>query len=163
MESIIKRIENVTDNLLTPTREDAEEFAKSAYQMQALGFLEKTSTKIFIKFVGLKKPCWSDQKVDTYNVTLSNEKHEYSFLFHNSYINTIEGKSLKLDFYSILACLDGYCPDTLDDFLSEYGFEIKTSRDFYRARKTYSEVKKQVQNLKRLFTSEQLDQLAGIA
>lgn len=60
--------------------------------------------------------------------------------------------------YDILACLTKYDPGTLEDFCSEFGYDT----DSKKAENIYNAVKDEYQNMARLFTDEELEQLQEI-
>ncbi len=68
--------------------------------------------------------------------------------------------------YSILACLQKYDVGTMDDFIAEFGYEIKSMTDITNFLTnflpTYSAVCKEYQDLCRIFTNEQLEMLREI-
>ena len=64
----------------------------------------------------------------------------------------------KLTCYDVLACLTYYDPGSFQNFCDEYGY----SNDSIRALKTYLAVQDEWENLRRIFTSEQLEELAEI-
>jgi hypothetical protein len=60
--------------------------------------------------------------------------------------------------YSVLACLQKYDCGTLEDFCSEFGYDT----DSIRARKTYEAVRDEYLNLAKLFSDEELKEMAEI-
>lgn len=60
--------------------------------------------------------------------------------------------------YDILACLTKYDPGTFEDFCFEYGYDT----DSRRAEIIYFLCQKEYKDLSRIFTAEQLEQLAEI-
>lgn len=65
--------------------------------------------------------------------------------------------------YSILACLEKYPVDgSIDDFMHEYGYEIRSTRDFTNLLNTYNAVIQEYNDLCRIFTSEQMERLREI-
>lgn len=60
--------------------------------------------------------------------------------------------------YDILACLETYVPDTFEDFCSEFGYDD----DSISALKTYLACQKQWSNIRKIFTEEQIEELAEI-
>lgn len=65
--------------------------------------------------------------------------------------------------YSILACLQKYDVGTMDDFMSDFGYEIHSAADIINFLYTYNGVCKEYQDLCRIFTSEQMDMLREIS
>lgn len=60
--------------------------------------------------------------------------------------------------YDVLACMTHYDPGSFQNFCDEFGY----SNDSIRALKTYLAVQDEWENLRRIFTSEQLEELAEI-
>lgn len=68
-------------------------------------------------------------------------------------------KKLAPTAYSVLACLDQLYSDSFEDFCAEYGYDT----DSRTAERTYNEMLEQDRQLRRLFTLDELEQLAEIA
>ena len=64
--------------------------------------------------------------------------------------------------YSILACLQKYEVGTMNDFFHEFGYEIHNADDMFRFFNTYNACQKEYQDLCRIFTPEQMEQLREI-
>ena len=64
--------------------------------------------------------------------------------------------------YDILACLEKYDVGTIDDFVSEFGYEVRKWSDVRRIEDTYHAVVKQYHDLCRIFTPEQMEMLREI-
>lgn len=60
--------------------------------------------------------------------------------------------------YDVLACLTKYDPGTFEDFCSDYGYD----KDSRTAERIYFAVQKEYAQLARLFTPEQMEELAEI-
>ena len=60
--------------------------------------------------------------------------------------------------YNVLACLTKYDPGTFEDFCSEYGYD----EDSRTAEQIYFAVQKEYAQLTKLFTPEQMEELADI-
>ena len=60
--------------------------------------------------------------------------------------------------YDVLACMTHYDPGSFQNFCDDYGY----SNDSIRALKTYLAIQDEWENLRRIFTSEQLEELAEI-
>lgn len=60
--------------------------------------------------------------------------------------------------YDILSCLETYIPYTFEDFCSEFGYDD----DSISALKTYLACQKQWSNIRKIFTEEQIEELAKI-
>ena len=64
--------------------------------------------------------------------------------------------------YDILACLTKYDVGTMDNFLTEFGYEIKSAKDMTDFIDTYNAVVKEYRDLCRCFTPEQIEKLQEI-
>lgn len=60
--------------------------------------------------------------------------------------------------YDILACLETYVPNTFEDFCWEFGYDT----DSISAMKTYLACQKQWAKIRKIFTEEQIEELAEI-
>jgi len=140
----------------------ADKIMECEYQRQAIEFLISSGTTCDIQKIGLFTPNWGDKEVNTYKVTLENSRHKYSFTFYDSIHNTEKNKSLTRDFYSVLACLNSYCPDNFDDFCADYGYEFKNESEYIRVKGIHLDCLEQANQLRKLFTLEQLEQLNEI-
>lgn len=137
--------------------------AESEYQMQAVKFLLDTETTCDVVKLGLSSTSWNKKAmVNKYAVTLKNSKHSYTFDFFDSINNTEKNKSAKFDFYSVLACLSFTTPESFDDFCSEFGCEFKNESEYIKAKSTHLARLDQDKNLRKLFSSDELDKLQEI-
>jgi hypothetical protein len=61
--------------------------------------------------------------------------------------------------YDVLACIssDAFCPDTFEDFCSEYGYE-----DSISARRTFLRCSRFAKRLREFFSPDELEQLSEI-
>jgi hypothetical protein len=64
--------------------------------------------------------------------------------------------------YDILACLQKYDVGSMDDFMHEFGYEIKCVKDMTDFINTYNAVIEEYKNLCRIFTPEQMKKLREI-
>ena len=55
-----------------------------------------------------------------------------------------------------------YCPETIEDLIDEYGYEIKRGGDLKRVMNIYEGLKKQSDDLHRIFNEEELEALSEI-
>lgn len=140
----------------------ANKLFNDSYQTQAIQFLIDTDTKIDIEPIGKVKPPWGDKSVNSYAVTLKTPRGEYTFDYYDSIHNTEKGQSAVLDFYGILSCLDLDYSCDFDDFCANYGYDFKNEREYIKVKQAYLAVRDQDAALRRIFTSEQLEQLNEI-
>ena len=64
--------------------------------------------------------------------------------------------------YDILACLTKYHVGSMDDFMHEFGYEIKSVREMTNFINTYNAVVQEYQDLCRIFTETQMERLREI-
>jgi hypothetical protein len=64
--------------------------------------------------------------------------------------------------YDILACLTKYEVGSMDDFMHEFGYEIKCTQDMTNFINTYNGVVKEYNDVRRCFTEEQIEALCEI-
>lgn len=162
----------------------------SEYQEQALDFLKRCNAKMNISFgyIG-RNETWDNDKTkrEVYRVTITTPRGEYSFWFYDSIYNyerkinidkklrlsnairygitgrqaadlRKERKTLVPTEYDVLACLTKYEPGTFRDFCYYCGYDD----DSIKAQKIYFAVQEEYENLRRLFTPEQMDLLSEI-
>lgn len=140
----------------------AEKMLNCEYNAQAINFLLETETTCEIEFTGLSKPSWGKTRVNSYRVTLKNKKHEYTFDFYDSIKNTEDNKKATYNFYSVIACMDLNYSSNFDDFCSEFGYTFNNEREYIKAKQTYFAIVEQDENLRKLFSEEQLEKLQEI-
>lgn len=59
--------------------------------------------------------------------------------------------------YDVLACLQKYEVGDMDDFMAEFGYEIKCTKDMTNFINTYNAVVKEYNDVRRCFTEEQIE------
>lgn len=64
--------------------------------------------------------------------------------------------------YSVLACLDAQECGSFDDFCAEFGYNQQPISDYPKVMGIYAEVQRQSQELRRMFSEEELDMLRDI-
>lgn len=150
----------------------------STYTQQANDFLKATNTGLSITFSHEGKH-FEDDKEDRniYNVKLSNKKHTYCFTFGDSIYNTHKMKSAKSQSealkykptkYDILACLNVDYSRDFKDFCDNFGYEQydfdNEANDFLNesAFVIFKAVWKETENLKLLFSDDELEMLSEI-
>lgn len=162
----------------------------SEYDKQAEQFLKETNTEFKAEFLenGLYFPN-DDKTRDIYLITLKRGNREYKFRFGNSelqsgkfFIWTGKGKIATNDekevnkhrakgedvkrnkefqeptAYDVLACLTKYDPETFKDFCASYGYD----EDSRKAEKIYNAVCEEWNNIKMLYTDEEINKLREI-
>lgn len=149
------------------------------YIKQATEFLQKTHAKIKIEYVGLatNKEWKEKQKRCLYEITLTSPRGSMIFDFWDSIRNTeirtmpfdaynmqankelaAKNKSAVPSVYDVLACLQKCDPGTFENFCSDYGYD----EDSRTAERIYFAVQKEYTQLARLFTPDEMDELAEI-
>lgn len=149
------------------------------YIKQATDFLQKTHAKMKIEYVGLavNKEWKEKEKRCLYEITLTSSRGSMTFDFWDSIRNT-EIRTMPFDSYTVqankklaakkkaavpsvydvLACLQKCDPGTFEDFCSDYGYD----EDSRTAERIYFAAQKEYTQLARLFTPDEMDELAEI-
>ena len=73
-----------------------------------------------------------------------------------------EREDVKVTEYHILSSLEKYDVGSINDFISEFGYEVKKLKDMTNILNIYNAVVEQYRNLCRCFTEEQIEQLREI-
>ena len=140
-----------------------DKMLENDYQRQAIEFLYHSKTTCEIFPLGLSRPTWSDRGHNSYKVVMQNSKHKFSFTYYDSIANTEKKVSAKYDFYSVLACMTTYCPESFDEFCSDFGYEFKNESECLKVKSTHLEILAQISVLKKMFTEEELEALGEIS
>jgi hypothetical protein len=143
---------------------------RDAYNKSALDFLKDTKTLLSIDYLYKGLHFADDKQVrDIYSITLTNDKHSYRFNFGDSIANTEkDGKRNGLTPYDVLACLQEDHSEDLKDFCDNYGYDHLDEENYSgnyvnaKAQTTYHAVKLETDNLRELFTDEELEKLSEI-
>jgi len=169
--------------------EFSENTENNEYLDQALEFLKNTNSEILIKYDGYRiRDNWDNIPRDQYNVILKNQKGKYEFIFTNSIANssiiTIQNKCTTIarfsadykkwedrsnhnfkvpNAYDILACLDCMELNSVDDYIQDFGIDIKSAQDFRNAEKTFNAIQHEEISLLRMYTTEEIEQLREIS
>jgi hypothetical protein len=141
----------------------------SEYENNAREFLNKCTAELEVYYAGTStNNLWNeDQPRDMYSFIIKTPRGSMNGIFWDSINNTrkrlaIRGKPVSPDAYNILACLEKYEVGTMDDFMYEFGYEIKSAKDMANFITTYNAVVKEYQDLCRIFTPEQMEMLREI-
>lgn len=127
------------------------------YTEQAENFLQSANTTLTVKFNKYGKHFATDtESRDIYKCILKNSCHKYSFNFGQSINGTNSGEIPTA--YDILACIEKYPVYDFTEFCADYGYDL----DSRTAYKIYKSVKREWENINKLFTEEQLEQLREI-
>lgn len=76
-------------------------------------------------------------------------------------LKALQGQAIPTE-YDILACLTKYDIGSMDDFMHEFGYEIKCTQDMTNFINTYNAVVKEYNDIRRCFTEEQIEALCEI-
>lgn len=129
------------------------------YEEQAREFLDRNGLRLTIG-EGEVVEKWGFKRY-AYKCRLYNGRKVYSFTFYDSVWNFEHDKEPRE--YDILACLNGYDVGTFDEFCEEYGyFPIEDSESYKEAQEIYKACKREYEGLKRVLTSEQIEELQEI-
>lgn len=135
----------------------------SEYDQQAESFLAKFGIKFRATLSDSKPAPWRDGKGREghhYRITLSKGAQGHVvFDFWGSIADTESGKT-ELSAYDVLACIssDVNCPETFEDFCSEYG----ESADSIKALQTFRRASAFGKRLRAFFTPEEIEALSEI-
>ena len=134
----------------------------SEYVEQAKDFLKKCNAEMKIKYVGRDvNKNWDEYKGrNKYRFTIVTPLGKMKGTFWDSFYATEHGE--RPTEYDILSCLETRDVGTIDDFVEDYGYEVKKWSDVKRIERTYKAVVKQYNDLCRIFTPEQMDMLCEI-
>ena len=141
--------------------------------------MQKTYSKMKIEYVGLavNKEWKEKEKRCLYEITLTSPRGSMTFDFWDSIRNTrirtmpfdaynvqankelaAKKKAAVPSVYDVLACLQKCDPGTFENFCSDYGYD----EDSRTAIRVYLAVQNEYTQLTRLFTPEQMEELAEI-
>ncbi len=136
----------------------------SKYTEQARNFLKSANAEMKIAFIGTEvNSRWNDSEPrNKYRFTITTPKGKMEGVFWDSIYNTRKNPKEKPTEYDILACLEKYDVGTMDDFMAEFGYEIKSATDMSNFIFTYNAVQKEYRDLCRIFTEEQMEELREI-
>lgn len=135
----------------------------SEYVEQAKKFLSECGATMEINYIGKElHPNWGERRPrNKYLFVITTSLGMMADYFYDSIYNT-ERNIRNVSEYDILACLEKYDVGTIDDFVSEFGYEVHKWDDVRRIEKTYKAVVAQYRKLCEIFTSEQMEKLREI-
>lgn len=141
----------------------------SEYVKQAKDFLESCNATMDIMYLGTEvNKDWDEKRErDTYMVNIRTPKGNMQVKFWDSINNTIKNSNfrrlrIKPTAYDILSCLQKYDVGDIEDFMWEFGYEVKNRGDLKRLQDTYNAVVKEYQDICRCFTPEQIEAMQEI-
>lgn len=124
---------------------------------QVREFLTNCGATIKVEYAGLATPNWDTQEHEAYHCLIETQKGAMGVLFYASLANPQEPSE-----YDILACLQKYEVGEIEDFILDFGYEIKQKGDLKKIQDTYNAVVREYQDVCRCFTPEQIEQLQEI-
>lgn len=133
---------------------------RTDYQNQARQFLNNCSATMSIAYVGKAKPDWDNKNHNMYTCIIKTQRGQMTVNFYDSIANTMNGS--KPTEYDILACLQKYDVGEIEEFIDEFGYEIKKKGDLKRIMNTYHAVVKEYHDVCRCFTQEQIEAMREI-
>lgn len=144
----------------------------SEYVKQAKDFLASCNATMKMMYLGKEaNATWDETRErDTYMVNIVTPMGNMQIKFWDSINDTINnvnrtrsGYSRKYPTeYDILSCLQKYDVGDIEDFICEYGYEIKKRGDLKRIMNIYDAVIKEYNNIRRCFTEEQIEAMQEI-
>lgn len=132
------------------------------YVKQAKDFLKSCGATMKITQIGCEQnKNWNDKGWhNTYRATIKTPMGSMWVKFWDSVYNTERG--IEPTEYDVIACLEKYDVGTIDDFVSEFGYEVNEWSDVKRIQNIYNAVKRQYKSLCRCFTPEQIEAMQEI-
>lgn len=144
----------------------------SEYVKQAKYFLASCNATMKMMYLGKEaNDNWGDTKErDTYMVNIVTPKGNMQVKFYDSIKNTRDNIDREYTNrprkhpteYDILACLQKYDVGDIEDFIDEFGYEIKKKGDLKRIMNTYDAVVKEYNDIRRCFTEKQIEAMQEI-
>lgn len=142
------------------------------YNKQARDFLEDCGATMKMMYLGRNvNENWDEKRErDNYLVNITTPLGNMQVKFWDSVKNTIDNINRecsrllrkKPTAHDILACLTTYDVGDIEDFISEFGLEIKKRGDFTRIQNIYNAVQKEYEDVCRCFTKKQIEKLQEI-
>lgn len=142
------------------------------YVKQAKDFLESCNATMEIMYLGTEvNKDWDDERErDTYMINIRTPKGNMQVKFWDSINNTIKNSNfrrinrsrIKPTAYDILSHLQKYDVGDIEDFICEFGYEIKKRGDLTKIQNIYNAVVKEYNDVCRCFTEEQIQEMREI-
>jgi hypothetical protein len=141
----------------------------SVYTEQARKFMQDCNATMKFMYLGKEANAdWDDNKErDIYIINIVTPKGNMQVKFWDSISNTIKNSypnraRIYPTVYDILSCLQKYDVGTIDDFMSEFGYEVNEWADVKRIQNIYNAVVKEYNDVCRCFTEEQIEAMQEI-
>jgi len=135
---------------------------KTDYIKLGNDFCAKYDVKIIKNYVGTKKYFPSDKEIrDVYEIIITRGNKHFTFPYGDSIVNTEKNRNSQVrkypSNYDILACLEKYEYDDIDDFASSLGIEKPSE-----AIRLFEVCNKQVRDVANMFSFAELSELRDI-
>ena len=131
----------------------------SEYEVKANEFLKANNIRFSVFYVGETIPNWDDNYRSEYKCRFYNRNTKKSMTVH--FFQSLHDSGIEPTSYDVLACLQKYEVGTIDDFVFEFGYEVKSWEDVKKIEKTYKAVKREYKNVLRVF-GDCMDELQEI-
>lgn len=124
----------------------------SEYTLQAEEFLKKNNIRFSYKEPESKICDWDNKTHFMFKCRFVNRNTNKSMTVNffsslNDYWNDVE----EIEAYDVLECLTKYDVGSIDDFVSEFGYEVNSWEDVKKIQKTYKSVVREWKNVQRVF------------
>ena len=131
------------------------------YIMQAENFCKEFNVTVEIKYLYCGKYFSDDkQNRNIYSVNISRNGKNWDFKFGDSIYNTEKKK--KPSVYDILATITKHeVSNNFDEFISEFGYEMKTEKDYIDFKKIHMDCLAEYKNVLNMF-GDCMDELQEI-
>ena len=132
------------------------------YVKQAQDFLKACNATMRIRKLGCSQNTdWNDKFWrNVYIATIETPIDTMIVRFWDSAYNTEQG--IEPTEYDILSCLQKYDVGTIDDFVSDFGYEVHKWSDVKKIQRMYNAVVKEYNDICRCFSPEQIELLRDI-
>lgn len=132
------------------------------YDVKAEEFLKKNNIRFSVLRTTVEK-AWDNKSHYCHYVRFYNRKTKksMSLKFFTS-LQDFWDCNEECSAYDVLSCIQKYDVGTIDDFVSEFGYEFSTWEDVKKTEKTYKAVVREYKGVKRVF-GDCLEELREIA
>ena len=130
------------------------------YEAKVKKILTENNITFSVKYVGENIPMWDTRTHSEFVCRFFNHKNKKSIVVH--FFQSIANTDKIPSCYDVLVCLTKYDIGTIDNFVTEFGYEVNSWQDVKRIEKTYKACKKEYEGVKRVF-SDCLEAVRDIA
>ena len=132
----------------------------SEYTLKAKRLLRNNNIRFSVSYIGENIPSWDNDYHSEYKCRFYNRNSKKSMTVH--FFQSLRNSGIEPTSYDVLSCLQKYDVGSIDDFISEYGYEIYSWEDAKKVEKTYKAVQREYKGVCRVF-ADCLDELSEIA